>query len=90
MTLCSDSSEFVLAGNKCPECVRQGDPHGAAGAPRSHLDGCPHEHVPDFASLYPPSTLPCLECANQQKWKKHYDEGIVYCPGAPRVHTCGR
>jgi hypothetical protein len=86
-TMTSYNPPVAFALDKmCPECARQANPRGADGAPRPHLPGCQNEQVPDFASLY----LPCLECANQKKWETDFENGNVYCPGTPRVHTCGR
>ncbi len=30
----------------------------------------------------------CPECFRQKKWNDDYAKGNIYCPGAPRVHTC--
>lgn len=30
----------------------------------------------------------CLECLRIERWNADFAKGNVYCPGAPRVHTC--
>ena len=89
MLCSSSSSKFVLTGAKCPECNRQDDPHGATGGPLPHT-GCKFEYQePVFAFPSPQSRPYCIECANYEKWLEDFNSGNIYCPGAPRVHTCG-
>lgn len=81
-------SSFSLPGT-CRECHRQANQRDDTSTPLPHAVGCVYENqVPVFA--FPSQTRPCLECANLKKWEEDCTMGNVYCPGTPRVHTCGR
>ena len=77
------SSSFGTSCIGCRECNRQGDSRGATGTPYPHK-GCEYEDQ-DLVFAFP-----CIECANQKKWQEDFYSGDVYCPDAPRVHTCER
>lgn len=32
----------------------------------------------------------CIECNNIARYRRDYANGNIYCPGAPRVHTCSK
>ena len=56
-----------------------------------HAIGCPKGAEDDEE---PKLSFPqCIECHNQEVWLKAWDADNsleLPCPGAPRVHTCGR
>ena len=64
----------------CRECTR------TDGAPTPHCDTCVFAYVnPKFDF-----SMQCLECLRLKRWNDDYRKGNVYCPGAPRVHNCGK
>ena len=78
--------DVTLRTMKGEECLTPVGVH-AIGCPKGAEDG----EEPQFS--FPPL---CIECFNQEKWREAYqaweaDNSLeLPCPGAPRVHTCGR
>lgn len=100
MSASTASTSTIPASTRCRKCavaerMEEGDECLTPVA--AHAPDCPNgageEDEPCFSFL---ECLECPECHNQEEWRKAYqaweaDNSLdLPCPGAPRVHTCGR
>lgn len=75
---------------KCAVATRANNGEEFLTPVSDHAPSCPfhieYEATPSF-SFFNGS---CNECIRAEKYAQDYASGNIYCPGAPRPHTCGR
>ncbi len=52
-----------------------------------HSSTCPHRDEDNDQQQFV-DLMACIECNNIARYIQDYANGNIYCPGAPRVHTC--
>jgi hypothetical protein len=74
---------------KCTVAIRAKKGENFLTPVSDHAPSCPfhigYEDKPSF-SFFNGS---CIECIRAERYARDYASGNIYCPGAPRPHTCG-